>query len=106
MPIKIQKKNFDLIKINQVKRIKKLLYNIPGDISSSAFFIVLTILNKDSSLIIKNININSSRIGVITILKKMGANIYLKNVKNYKGEKKIYMLAILILLKLLIAQQN
>ncbi len=88
LPIKIQKKkNFDLIKINQVKRIKKLLYNIPGDISSSAFFIVLTILNKDSSLIIKNININSSRIGVITILKKMGANIYLKNVKNYKGEK-------------------
>ena len=88
LPIKFQsKKNFDLIQINEVKRIKKLFYNIPGDISSSAFFIVLTILNKDCSLVIKNINVNSSRIGIITILKKMGARIYLKNIKNYKGEK-------------------
>ena len=29
---------------------------------------------------------NPSRIGILTILKKMGARIYLKNKKNYKGE--------------------
>ena len=64
LPIKIQnKKKFDLIKIQEVKKIKKLNYEIPGDISSSAFFIVLTILNQNSKLIIKNVNINSSRTG-------------------------------------------
>ena len=76
-----------LIKINQVKKIKKINYNVPADISSSAFFIVLTVLSENSKLIIKNVNINQSRIGIVTILKKMGANIIFKNIKNYKGEK-------------------
>ncbi len=88
LPIKVQsRKNFDLIKINQVKKIQKLKYNIPGDISSSAFFMVLTILNQNSKLVIKNVNINPSRVGIIAILKKMGANISFKNIKTYKGEK-------------------
>jgi 3-phosphoshikimate 1-carboxyvinyltransferase len=47
---------------------------------------VLTILADNSKLLIKDVNINSSRIGVITILKKMGAKISLKNKKNYRGE--------------------
>ena len=43
LPIKIQKKsNLDIIQINQVNKIQKIKYNIPSDISSSAFFIVLT----------------------------------------------------------------
>ena len=88
LPIKIQSKNsYDLIKIKKVKKIKTLNYNIPSDISSSAFFIVLTALSKKSSLLIKNININPSRIGIITILKKMGVKIIFKNKKFYKGEK-------------------
>ena len=48
---------------------------------------VLTTLANDSKLLIKNVNINPSRVGVITILKKMGAQISLKNQKNYRGEK-------------------
>ena len=88
LPIKvIKKKNYDLIKINKVKKIKSINYDIPCDISSSAFFIVLTILNTDSKLIIKNVNINPSRIGIITILKKMGAKITFKNKRIYKGER-------------------
>ena len=63
-------KNYDEIKIRKVKKIKTLNYEIPSDISSSAFFIVLTVLSKNSELIIKNVNINPSRIGIITILKK------------------------------------
>jgi len=42
---------------NANKRIKKLNYLIPSDISSSAFFIILTVLSEDSKLIIKNVNI-------------------------------------------------
>ena len=88
LPIKIKKnKKFDLISIKKVKKIQKLKYNIPSDISSSAFFIILTVLSDNSNLLIKNVNINSSRVGVITILKKMGANIIFKKIKFYKGEK-------------------
>ncbi len=88
IPIKIKKtKKYDFINIKKPKKINAFNYQIPGDISSSAFFIVLTILTNNSKLLIKNVNINPSRIGVITILKKMGAKISLKNKRNYRGEK-------------------
>ena len=87
LPVKVKKnKNYDFIEVKKAKRIKPLNYIIPSDISSGAFFIVLTTLADNSKLLIKNVNINSSRIGVITILKKMGANIKFKNKRNYKGE--------------------
>tara|TARA_B100001057_G_scaffold419560_1_gene439394 strand:- start:4056 stop:5384 length:1329 start_codon:yes stop_codon:yes gene_type:complete len=88
IPIKIyQKKNYDIIKIKGGQKIPSLNYRIPSDISSSAFFIVLTALSKNSKLKIKNVNINPSRTGVIDILKKMGVRLSKKNVRNYKGEK-------------------
>jgi 3-phosphoshikimate 1-carboxyvinyltransferase len=88
IPIKIKKtKKYDFIDIKKPKKIISFNYEIPGDISSSAFFIVLTTLANNSKLLIKNVNINPTRIGVITILKKMGAKILLKNQKNYRGEK-------------------
>tara|TARA_B100001057_G_scaffold25096_1_gene23122 strand:+ start:3382 stop:4725 length:1344 start_codon:yes stop_codon:yes gene_type:complete len=88
LPISVKiKKDYDEIKINEAKNIQPLNYNIPSDISSSAFFIVLTALSKNSELIIKNVNINPSRTGMITILKKMGVSIIFKNQKIYKGEK-------------------
>jgi len=88
IPIKIKKtKKYDFIEIKQPKKIKAFNYQIPGDISSSAFFMVLTILTNNSRLLIKNVNVNSSRVGVITILKKMGAKILLKNQRNYRREK-------------------
>jgi 3-phosphoshikimate 1-carboxyvinyltransferase len=88
LPIKVKsKKYFDEIKINKIKSIKPLMYNIPSDISSSAFFIVLTALTNNSKILIKNVNINPSRTGIITILKKMGIEILQKNEKKYKNEK-------------------
>jgi len=88
IPINIRnKKNFDFIKLKNAKKLKPINYKIPSDISSSAFFIVLTALSKKSKLLIKNVNINPSRTGVITILKKMGLKIFLKNKRTYKNEK-------------------
>ena len=88
IPTKIRTTNkYDFININKPKKIKAFNYRVPGDISSSAFFMVLTTLANNSRLLIKDVNINPSRTGVITILKKMGAKISLKNKKNYKGEK-------------------
>ena len=88
LPVKVEnKKNYDLIKVKKVKEIKPFDYKIPSDISSSAFFIILTALSKNSKLLIKDVNINPTRIGVISILKKMGVNIIFQNQKTYKGEK-------------------
>ena len=88
LPIQVKKKKkFDEIKIRKVKKINKFNYNIPSDISSSAFFIVLVALTKNSELTIRNVNINPSRIGIIIILRKMGVKIKFKNQKIYKGEK-------------------
>ena len=88
LPIKIlKKKRYDLIRIKGGKKIPALNYKIPADISSSAFFIVLTALANDSKLKIKNVNINPSRIGVLIILKMMGVKILQENKRIYKGEK-------------------
>ena len=86
-PIKIKKNNnYDLIEIKGLNQFKSFEYKIPGDISSASFFIVLTLLSKKSELLIKNININPSRIGILRILNRMNANIIIMNKRNYKGE--------------------
>ena len=87
IPIKISKtKKFDLIEIIGPSNFKRFDYKIPGDISSSSFFIVLTLLSRNSKIRIKNVNVNNSRTGIIKILNKMNAKISLKNKKNYRGE--------------------
>jgi 3-phosphoshikimate 1-carboxyvinyltransferase len=83
---KINRK-YDLLKIKGKKQFKSFNYSIPSDISSSAFFIVLTALSSKSKLMIKNVNINPSRVGIIKILKMMGVKIFKKNQRIYKGEK-------------------
>jgi 3-phosphoshikimate 1-carboxyvinyltransferase len=88
LPIKIRsKKNLDLIEVNKVKKITPLNYKIPSDISSGSFFIVLASLVRNSELLIKDVNINPSRTGIITILRKMGVKIKFEKQKVYKGEK-------------------
>ena len=87
-PIKIISKNKrDKISVKGQNQFKAFRYSIPGDISSAAFFIVLTLLSKKSQMIIDNVNVNQSRIGVISILNKMGANIKIKNKKIINGEE-------------------
>ena len=83
----VKKRNYDLIKVKKAKKIRSFNYNIPSDISSAAFFIILTCLRNNSSMTINNVNINPSRIGIIYILKKMGAKIIFKNKKEYRGEQ-------------------
>ena len=80
-------KNKQIIKILGRQFLRPIKnYNIPSDVSSSAFLISIAILTKRSDIKIKNVCLNPSRIGFIKILKKMGANIKFKNVKQYYGE--------------------
>ncbi len=87
-PIKIVKKlEYEKISVQGLKQFNSFEYEVPGDISSASFFIVLTLLSKDSKIIIKKVNVNKSRTGIISILNMMGANIKLKNITIYNGEK-------------------
>ncbi|HSD63494.1 MAG TPA: 3-phosphoshikimate 1-carboxyvinyltransferase [Ignavibacteriaceae bacterium] len=61
-------------------------YFIPSDISTAVFFIILTLLTNNSELHIKDITLNNSRIGILEILKKMGALIEILNEKTSSGE--------------------
>ncbi len=88
IPIKIKrKKDYDIIKSKGLKNFKSFNYKIPSDPSSSALLIMLTILSKNSSILIKNCLINENRIGFYKIVSKMGAKIVFYNKKMYKGEK-------------------
>ena len=88
IPIKINKrKNIDFIRVSNAARLDKFNLDIPGDISSGAFFIALTLLSENSKLKLKNINLNPTRLGILKILNKMGANIKIKNIKIKNGER-------------------
>ena len=79
--------NIEINKIGSKKNIKiigqkELIGNnidVPNDLSSSSFFIVSALINKNSKIILKNINNNPTRNGIILALKKMGAKIKLIN---------------------------
>jgi 3-phosphoshikimate 1-carboxyvinyltransferase len=68
------------------KYLNPIKIDVPNDPSSGAFFSALTLLNKDSSLIIKKLGLNPSRTGFYKILKKQGANIIFKNLKKNNNE--------------------
>ena len=59
---------------------------VPGDISSASFFIVAASLLEGSTILIENVGINPTRTGIIEVLKKMGANLALKNGREECGE--------------------
>ena len=84
LDLKVEKTEKGIISYSsQVKYPIAKEYFIPSDISTAAFFIVLTLLSKNSSLLIKNVSLNETRTGYIEVLKKMGADISVEN----KGEK-------------------
>lgn len=61
--------------------------DVPADISSAAFFMVAASIVPESDITLEHVGVNPTRIGVIDILKLMGANITLHNVREVGGEK-------------------
>ncbi len=59
---------------------------VPGDISSSAFFLVAASIAEGSELVLEHVGINPTRTGVIDILRLMGADISLENQREVGGE--------------------
>ena len=55
---------------------------VPGDISSAAFFLVAGAIVKDSELTIKNVGVNPTRTGILDVLRDMGAEISISNFRD------------------------
>ena len=60
--------------------------DVPSDISSAAFFMVAASIAKDSDITLQHVGINPTRVGVINILRQMGANIEMLNEREVGGE--------------------
>ena len=72
--------------INGKQELTSKNIDVPSDLSSSAFFIVAALINEGSKISMSNININPTRDGILKALKKMGANINIKNFRTLSGE--------------------
>tara|TARA_B100000963_G_C22592955_1_gene656415 strand:- start:440 stop:1738 length:1299 start_codon:yes stop_codon:yes gene_type:complete len=76
-----------IIKVVGKKELLSKNVDVPNDLSSSAFFIVSALINDNSKITLKNINMNPTRNGLILALKKMDANISLINHRSSNNEK-------------------
>ncbi|MEZ5359198.1 MAG: 3-phosphoshikimate 1-carboxyvinyltransferase [Candidatus Zixiibacteriota bacterium] len=59
---------------------------VPGDFSTAAFFIGAALMIRGSHLILKDVGVNNTRTGFLTVLKQMGAEIELKNRRDIGNE--------------------
>ena len=59
---------------------------VPGDISSAAYFIAAGLIVPGSEILIKNVGINPTRDGIIRVCQNMGADITLLNKRTHSGE--------------------
>lgn len=59
---------------------------VPGDISSAAYFIAAGLICDNADLLIKNVNTNPTRAGIIEVAKAMGGKIELLNERIVSGE--------------------
>ena len=82
----IEVDNLD-IKINPVEELFNRDIYVPGDISSAAFIIVGALICKNSEVLIKNVGLNDTRVGIIEVIKKMNGNIEIIEEHEICGEK-------------------
>ena len=60
---------------------------VPGDISSAAYWLVAGSVVPGSSLLLKNVGVNPTRTGILDVLQAMGADISLQNERVSGGEE-------------------
>ncbi len=62
------------------------LVEVPGDISSAAFFLCAGLMAPNSEILIRNVGINPTRAGILNVIRDMGGNITLLNEPTGSGE--------------------
>lgn len=75
------------ITITPGKQLLPQEFQVPGDFSSAAFFIVAGLLVPGSELCLRDVGLNPTRSGLLPILEKMGGNIHVENRRLIGGEE-------------------
>jgi 3-phosphoshikimate 1-carboxyvinyltransferase len=84
MGVDLTKSGLDLVL--EPSELETVDVEVPGDISSAAFWMVAGICHPDAELLIKNVGINPTRAGIITALQMMGADLTLVDEREVAGE--------------------
>ncbi|MDP2522021.1 bifunctional prephenate dehydrogenase/3-phosphoshikimate 1-carboxyvinyltransferase [Neptunomonas phycophila] len=74
------------VSITPGQTLKAADFNVPGDMSCAAFFIVAAAISPNSDVVIEQVGINPGRSGLIDILRLMGADIDCTNAADLNGE--------------------
>ena len=72
--------------VNPVEELYAKRIDVPGDISSAAYFIAAGLITDNSQLTIKNVGINPTRDGMIEVCRMMGADIKIEEIDNGSAE--------------------
>ena len=80
----LKKEGLDLIL--QPSELETIDVEVPGDISSAAFWMIAAVCHPDAELLIRNVGVNPTRSGIITALKKMNAQLKLMDERQVAGE--------------------
>ena len=75
-----------VISITGGMKLEAKQFVVPSDPSSAAFFIVAGLIVPNSELKIKNVGMNPTRIGFLSVLKQLHANITIENERTIGGE--------------------
>lgn len=67
-------------------RLQGAAIRVPGDLSSAAFFLVAAAMRPGAELLLRDVGVNPTRTGILTILQQMGADIRLDNPRDWGGE--------------------
>ena len=74
------------IKVNPVDELYNQDIYVPGDISSAAFIIVGALISEGSEVLIKNVGLNSTRTGILDVVKSMNGNLEILDKRFVGGE--------------------
>ena len=86
MGVAVEQGADEVVSLTAPSRLEPLDTVIPGDFSSAAFFLVAGLLAAPAGLLIRNVGVNPSRCGLLTILEAMGGRIDLKAARTAGGE--------------------
>lgn len=74
------------VSVRSTKRLAGCRIDVPGDVSSAAFFMVGAALTGSSELLLRDVGLNPTRVGIIDILKKMNGSVETENFREASGE--------------------
>jgi 3-phosphoshikimate 1-carboxyvinyltransferase len=76
----------DAVVIQPAEQLEPERIVVPGDPSSAAFFVVAALLVRDSEIVLEGVGVNPTRIGLLSILNRMGAGIGIEEREDVGGE--------------------